>query len=693
MSEYYNLHPWRGYYISAYGIAVKHGFQGTEEEWLESLKGAPGDPAINQGTYTDYDTFISEHPTGEEGDVYIVDTQLYAWEDGQWKDKGSWQGPQGPKGDKGDKGDTGAQGPAGATGPQGPKGDTGSAGPQGEKGPKGDKGDAFTYDDFTEEQLAELTGPQGPAGPKGDTGDTGPKGEKGDKGDTGDQGPQGPQGQQGEPGETGPQGQQGEQGPQGEKGDTGAAAGFGTMTVNVSNTTGTPSASVTSDGPNTAKNFTISFAGIKGETGAQGPKGDKGDTGTGLDIKGTYATLLQLESSVTEPAQGDMYNVGTEAPYTIYMWDTTDTPGWKSQGQLQGAKGDTGPKGDTGDTGPQGAQGPAGEDGGYYTPSVNDDGDLSWTASKPDMGTVQTVNIKGPKGDKGDTGAQGETGPQGETGAQGEQGPTGAAAGFGTPTATVDNTSGTPGVTVSTSGPDTAKVFSFSFTGLKGANGQDGAPGAAGEQGPAGADGGYYSPAVDTSGNLTWTASKTGMPAVTGANIKGPKGDKGDTGDTGLQGEAGADATINGVNALTISAAGGLSGSQSGSTYTISGSGLVPTSRTVNGKALSANISLTAADVGAGPESSSYIVTLSSGSWTSSSGVYQQTVSVSGVTASTPVIQVGPSLSTTDADANDTIIEAWGKIAKLEISQGAGTLTFRSTESLTVNVPVKVGIC
>ena len=32
----------RGYYLSAYGIAVKHGFRGTEEEWLESLKGKPG---------------------------------------------------------------------------------------------------------------------------------------------------------------------------------------------------------------------------------------------------------------------------------------------------------------------------------------------------------------------------------------------------------------------------------------------------------------------------------------------------------------------------------------------------------------------------------------------------------------------------------------------------------------------------
>lgn len=34
--------PWKGYYLTAYGIAVKHGFRGTEEEWLSSLKGKPG---------------------------------------------------------------------------------------------------------------------------------------------------------------------------------------------------------------------------------------------------------------------------------------------------------------------------------------------------------------------------------------------------------------------------------------------------------------------------------------------------------------------------------------------------------------------------------------------------------------------------------------------------------------------------
>ncbi len=38
--------PWKGYYLTAYGIAVKHGFVGTEEEWLASLEGKPGAGAL-----------------------------------------------------------------------------------------------------------------------------------------------------------------------------------------------------------------------------------------------------------------------------------------------------------------------------------------------------------------------------------------------------------------------------------------------------------------------------------------------------------------------------------------------------------------------------------------------------------------------------------------------------------------------
>ena len=62
--------------------------------------------------------------------------------------------------------------------------------------------------------------------------------------------------------------------------------------------------------------------------------------------------------------------------------------------------------------------------------------------------------------------------------------------------------------------------------------------------GSAGEDGGYYQPSVSEAGELTWTASKAGMPAVAGTNIMGPagpQGAKGDPGETGPRGPAGAD--------------------------------------------------------------------------------------------------------------------------------------------------------
>ena len=58
--------------------------------------------------------------------------------------------------------------------------------------------------------------------------------------------------------------------------------------------------------------------------------------------------------------------------------------------------------------------------------------------------------------------------PKGDTGAAGQDGTDGTSAGFGTPTASVDANVGTPSVTITASGPDTAKVFDFAFHNLKG---------------------------------------------------------------------------------------------------------------------------------------------------------------------------------------------------------------------------------
>ena len=56
--------PWRGYYITAYGIAVKHGYTGTEEEWLASLTGAAG--AATEIQYDETSGKLQWRNVGEE---------------------------------------------------------------------------------------------------------------------------------------------------------------------------------------------------------------------------------------------------------------------------------------------------------------------------------------------------------------------------------------------------------------------------------------------------------------------------------------------------------------------------------------------------------------------------------------------------------------------------------------------------
>lgn len=167
--------------LSAYQVAVQHGFEGTEAEWLISLKGEKGETG----------------PKGDKGDT----------------------------GEKGDQGEQGPQGPKGETGPQGPKGDTGSglnikgeldseAGlPQ--EGVSGDawliSGNLYVYvgengnvvSNPKWSNVGSIQGPAGPTGPKGEQGEPGPKGEPGANGAPGEQGPKGDPGEKGEKGDPG----------------------------------------------------------------------------------------------------------------------------------------------------------------------------------------------------------------------------------------------------------------------------------------------------------------------------------------------------------------------------------------------------------------------------------------------------------------------------------------------------------
>ena len=394
-----------------------------------------------------------------------------------WTNKAGIENPV-PVNIKGAKGEKGEQGPRGLTGPQ---------------GIQGEKGDAFTYNDFTEEQLAGLKGAKGEKGDKGDKGDTGPqglqgiqgsKGEKGDaftyndftkeqlaglKGKKGDVGPQGPQGLKGDKGEQGVKGEQGlkgdtgpkgETGAQGAKGDTGTPATIKVGTVK----TGAAGTSVTVSNSGTDSAAVFDFViprgekgdqglqGIKGDTGPQGPqgvKGDKGEQGTGVTIKGRYDSVSALKSAHPKGNDGDAYMVGVN----LYAWSGSE---WIDCGNIQGPKGD---KGDTGSQGPQGIQGLKGETG--------------------------PQGAKGEKGDKGDTGARGEQGPQGLKGEAGAKGENGTAA-----TITIGSVSAGTAAKVTNSGTTSAAVFDFVLPrgeqGERGLQGLQGVPGEKGETGPQG---------------------------------------------------------------------------------------------------------------------------------------------------------------------------------------------------------------
>lgn len=120
-------------------------------------------------------------------------------------------------------------------------------------------------------------------------------------------------------------------------------------------------------------------------------------------------------------------------------------------------------------------------------------------------------------------------------------------------------------------------------------------------------------------------------------------------------------------------------------TYTASEVGAVPTSRKVNGKALSADITLGAV----------YTATLTAAGWVTSGAWKTQTVSVTGLKASynaAPFVDVA--LSGTDAAADAELATAWLGISASAIANTAAnslTVKFPATvDTPTVNIPIRI---
>ena len=362
-----------GIYFSAYGIAVKHGYTGTEEEWLASLKGDPGEPVVirfdqtsgqlqwkyqNESTW--HDVLSLEELQGALVSSTIAQAQeakdaaeaaqaaaeaassasqeasehmAYIGSNGNWY---QWSAGEGKMVDSGVK----AQGPIGQTGPQGPQGKQGVQGIQGEKGNQGDKG------------------------------------EKGDRGATGATGPQG---------ETGPRGPQGLQGVQGEPGKGLTISGYYATAQALAAAVTNPTAG-DAYGVGTAEPYDIYI--YDGVThawvnngplqGAKGDKGDKGDTGA-VGPQGPQGETGPKGADGTNGTNGITPTIGANGNWYLGSTDTT-----KPSRGAKGDKGDPGDKGETGDTGPQ-----------------------------------------GPQGEKGDTGSTGPRGPKGNPGETGPQGPAG----------------------------------------------------------------------------------------------------------------------------------------------------------------------------------------------------------------------------------------------------------------------------
>jgi len=89
----------KGYYVSAYAIAVKHGYKGTEEEWLSELdlrvKDAEKHAAESAASAASAMIAVTKYPMiGEDGYWYVWDTVLGEYVKTSVKGEGS-PGPAG----------------------------------------------------------------------------------------------------------------------------------------------------------------------------------------------------------------------------------------------------------------------------------------------------------------------------------------------------------------------------------------------------------------------------------------------------------------------------------------------------------------------------------------------------------------------------------------------------------------------
>lgn len=509
----------------------------------------------------------AQGPQGIQGEQGLQGIQGEKGDKGDPGDKGE-KGDVGPQGKQGEQGSQGLRGPIGETGPVGP------AGPQGNTGPMGTGIDSIQQTTISEENegtnvvTVQLTngdtsrfyikngtqgpiGPQGPQGPQGKQGEAGAAGQKGDtgeKGDKGDTGPVGPKGDQGEKGDKGDQGPQGADGKDGKDGTNGihATHSWNGTVLTITSASGTSSAD------------------LRGEQGIQGIQGVKGDTGEPFFISKIYNSIQEMnedyDSAEVKVGQFVLIETGDVNDEDNAKLFVKGKLAYEFLTDLSGAQGLRGPQGPEG---PQGVQGPKGATGNGISSIVKtsttglvDTYTITYTS-----GTVSTFTVT--------NGAQGIQGIQGEKGEDGH-----------TPVITIQN----------------GKWY------IDGVDSGVLAEGLKGETG----NGISSIQKTNTNGLVdTYTITMTDRSIKTFTVTNGKNGEDGKSayeyakegGYTGTEAEFAQ--LLGDINSGASSSVASVNGKTGDVTLTASDVGAIPTSRKVNGKALSADITLSATDVSA----------------------------------------------------------------------------------------------
>ena len=578
---------------SAYDLAVEAGFEGTLDEWVESLRGSDGEngtegPKGEDGQSTYIHVAWADSPMGDGFSTSDSTDKLYmgTYVDEIEADSENYLDYKWIR-VKGEKGDTGEAGPRGLQGLEGPEGKQGIAGEKGADGKSsythiayatGDQGQSFSHDTFPQATHIGMyvSDNQNSSDNWRDYKWTLIKGANG------------------------------AQGLEGPKGADGRTPYFHTAWANSSNGqlgfSTTESAgklylgTVTTFEPDDPTDYTkYSWTLIKGE------KGDKGDTGKdgvagkdGVGIQKTEIHYASSASGTTKPSTGWNLTVPTISAGN-YLWTRTTwtyTDDSKEEGYSVSRIGKDGNTGKDGIAGKDGvgikstvinyatsSSGTTKPSLGWTTtvPSVVPGNYLwtrtVWTYTDNDVETgysVSRVGKDGEKGDKGDTGAQG---PRGLTGAQGPQGDQGIKGADGTDglssythIAYADTITGTgfshsdaskPFIGIYADDKPTSSGTASKYTWSKW-HGEDGSDGV---QGPKGADGlpsythfAYANNATGTSGFSTTDSLNKSYLGIYTDNIKadsevpskytwtlikGATGARGPQGIQGLQGEKG----------------------------------------------------------------------------------------------------------------------------------------------------------